>query len=265
MPYGRKRRYPRRKAGKKYKRALYRAPNKRTNRNNLYTLSRQVSTIQRQVRARTVIARYAHQLSMDIQTPYAAYTLTAPTSFRPIFGRADTINQRTRWNSLKFSMDMLLESRDSQAISDYTVFILSLKSAPANTVLKECGEDLASGTNLTGLADEKEYEQIAGKSMVNLAKFRIHYCKRLSTGVSETIDGQNFVTKNISDIQKRLYVKIPWKFRINTGQQPVAFENIAPESIPDTNKLWIVVFTDTGLLVNPARLQAEVIWTVGTV
>lgn len=264
MGYGRKSRYPRRKGHKKYKRALYSAPSKRTNRNNVYALSKQVSSIQRQVRARTVIGRFAHQLHLDIQGPFVCYGLTQPVQYRGLFGNAKTLGQRNRWNSLKFSMDFLLEVTDNDRITDFTIMIVSLKPGPANSVLYECGENLNAGNNGTGLRDEVEYESLAGRAMINLEKFKIHWLKRCSLGFKALIDGDTFVTKNVSDLQKRMYIKIPWRKRIQPGHQPTDFINVAQNTIPDTSKLWMIVFSDAPVTATP-RIQGEIIWTVGTV
>lgn len=267
MVYVRKTRTTRRPKAR-FARAATAAPSRRRNRNNITTLARQVSKIQRQVRARTVIGRFAKQYNVDTQAFYQSITLTSPQVYDPIFGIADTFDNRNRWKSVKFNLDIDIEQKAAGVFNTYTMFVVSLKSAPANTVLQECGEDLMSGTNLIGLQSGLHYEVLSGKAMLNLKMFNLHFVKRFTLGVKETIDGVAISTKNVSDTHKRMYIKIPWKCSIRTGDQPANFAGpggIPVESISDTSKLWILLFNDVDALEEPTKINAQAIWTVSTV
>lgn len=266
MVYVRKTNKPK-KPKARFARAATAKPTTRRNRNNITALAKQVSSIQRQVRSRTIIGRFSKQTNVDIQQYFRTVTLTAPQVYDAIFGLADTFDQRNRWRSLKFSLDIDVWQKDATRFNTYTMFIVSLKAAPANTVLQECGEDLMTGTRLTGMDSGVHYEVLSGKAMMNLKMFNLHYVKRFTLGVKDTIDGQAIATKNVGDTHKRLYIKVPWKCKIQTGEQPVNFagaNGVAVESIPDTSKLWVVLFNDVDSTQEPTQLDMQTIWTMST-
>ena len=267
MVYVRKTTTRARRPKARFARAATAKPTTRRNRNNITALAKQVSSIQRQVRARTVTGRFNKHFSRATQEFYEAITLCAPQIYNPVFGLADTFDQRNRWKSVKFNIDIDVQQKNA-TFNTYTMFIVSLKSAPANTVLQECGEDLMSGTNLTGMVSGQHYEVLSGKALMNLKLFNLHYVKRFTLGVKETIDGQAITTKNVSDTHKRIYCKIPWRHLIRTGDQPANFAGpggVPVEAIQDTSKLWIILFNDVTALQEPTNFDANCMWTVTTV
>lgn len=248
----------------RYKRTLYRKPSTTTNRNNVLALSKQVSKIQRQVTARKIYSMYNTGFAKLLQEPFSVITLTDPTLYTGVFDNAPTVAARARWKSVKFNLDMTLEAYEDKSIVSYTIFIVSLRSSSANTVLKECGNDLMSGTNGTGLASGNDYEVLSGKAFLNLKKFKLHYVKRATTGMRQTIDGVDMTSKNISDVTKRIYRKVKWPVLIRPGNSPGDFINIPGNELTDTSRLWVVAFNDAAVL-TPARLDVNAMWTVSTV
>ncbi len=264
MGYGRKRAYgPRRYGRKKYRKAMFKRPSTRINRNNVYSLSKRVSSIARQVRSRAIIARFNYAQNVTLSGVYTAVTLSDPTAYEKVFGTTEAFETRKRFDSIKFNMDMVFECGSEPAQVDYTVFILSLKNSTANTVISECGEDLNTGT---GLVTGKHYETLDGHAFVNPNMFQIHYVRRFSTVMSATVAGQTLLVKNLGDTHKRFYKKISWPRRISTGVQPSSFNSIPKSAIPDMGKLWIVAFNNN-LNVDGEfpNLSINCMWTLKTV
>lgn len=245
--YGRRRYNPRKK---KFKRSF--------KRNSIRTLSKKVYRLARVSSMRKVVNRYSYTDQYSLVSPYIARTLTDPVSYTAVFGPTDTFDARKRWNSLKFSLDFQITVGNEPNIIDYTVFILSLKGTTANTTMMRCGQDLASMQ--TGL----DFEILNGSAFINPNVYQIHYVKRLSLGVSDVLAGEDFKSKNIYDVQRRYYHKVPWKKMIGSGFQHTAFIDTPKDSIPDHAKLWLVIFNNNLQDLEFPTCRINCIWSLST-
>lgn len=250
---------------KRIKSSVWKKPDPRKNRNNLYSLAKQVSRISRTVRERAVVARYNYSGVIPVTGLYTSVMLTDPTAYSAIFGNASAFSNKKRWESLKFNIDLQVKADTEKNIVDYTLFLVSLKPGPANTVLRECGENLSSGTNITGMVSGTHFETLDGHAFMNGNMFNFHWVRRLSTFVKQTIAGQTVLITNLGDSQKRYYRKQPWNRRIAIGVEPSEFVNIPASGIPDAAKLWVVLFNNNNNMDGEfPELNMNVIWTLKT-
>lgn len=253
--YGKKRRYPR----QRFKRSLYAKPSTRTNRNNLYTLSKQVSALTTKVKARTTTITMARSInSQGLAYPGRAFQLTVPTQYTPIFAVPDTFDNKRKWWSKKLNIDMNIQVAQEAQLSQYTVFIASLKPETANTIIQAAGEDLAS------LQADVHYRMQGGKAFLNLAYFNLHWTRRLSLLAEDTLAATTITTSNKADVMRRFYCKIPFRRFLKPGTAPSSFNNLPGTSMPDNAKLYLIIFTDdVAGAVN--TISGNVIWTLSTV
>lgn len=254
--YGRKRRYPPRK---KFKRTLYAKPSARTNRNNLYTLSKQVSALSSKVKARAVTCTFARSIVANpMAYPGRTIALTVPNQFQPIFSVPGTFDDKRKWFSRKINIDMTFNVAQEAQLCQYTIFIVSLKPPSANTILQAAGEDLS------GLTADVHYRMQGGKAFLNLNYFNLHYTKRLSLLAEDTLANTTITTANKSDVVQRIYCKIPFRRLISPGVAPSAFNQMPSTSMPDNTKLYLIIFTDDMAgAVN--TVSGNVLWTLSTV
>jgi len=257
---GRYDKFKRRPYGKRrFRRTLYRKPSTRRNRNNIYHLSKQVSSLSKQMQLKTTNVTFARAIvTQGIAYPYRVLQLTVPTQYSPIFALPDQFDNKRKWWSKKLNLDFTIQVSQEAQMCQYTAFIVSLKTSAANTIIQAAGEDL------TSLQADVHYRSQSGKAMVNMNYFNIHWSKRLNLFTEDTVAGVTVTTSNKADIMKRYYARVPFRRFIKPGTAPSAFNNLPSTSMPDNAKLYLLIFTDDiAGAVN--TISGNVLWTLSTV
>lgn len=229
------------------------------NRHNIGKLSGAVMRLQRKLSSRYSFYQLTYQFpAVDLVYPYRVWQLTNPNFYTSVFGAPGITDERRAFYSRKLNLDMMLSSATEDSPIDVTIFIVSAKSGACNQLMAEAGENLAS-MNPGGIAHH--YVEQSGRAFMNPKVFNIHHVKRCIIGTNVTDGGTP--SKNISDANKRMYLKIPWNRRIVNGIAPGDVGNLNFSKIEDGCKLWCIAYNNNyGVDAQYPTLAINSLWSV---
>lgn len=234
----------------------WKKPTAKNQKNQLYSLAKQVSTLQKVQKTLREYGRYGIEESGNIATGafssgVTTYNLTKPDLWSNIFDNPADLNAKFKCKILSYKIDNFFSSGTHTKPIDYTYFVVSLKSNTANSVLYD------TNNNLANVVDGRHFSKVGGLIMLNRKYFNIHKVRKFTLTATEYTDAASGGSNPQTTFKRfSMKVKLP---RMLTGDQ-YSWKGLTENDIKPASRLYILCFhdgiTDYGSNANLWRMNA---------
>lgn len=274
----------RKRAGRRYRRGRGRAraillkkPTAGNQRKQIYSLSKGLSQVQRQLNASMFYGTYrCNHFNALVNTPYSVINLTAPD---PIAGSPDwedcfesnmrmAVAKKAYMKSMGVDCLITLGDYNSAPVT-FTYFVVSLKVGKgAKAMLEDAGEDLSNlqegnqfSSQVVAGPGGPGFGQSSGLVMIDKSRFNIHFAKRFTLSAKKYESGGSNSTQ-FSGTYKRFYHKLNCSNKVLTdGTNDVQIRQIKEQDVPIGSRFYALLFNDcpTGSSANPTWQLNQVV------
>jgi len=214
------------------------------------TLAKAVKSIQRKMKAKTIMLNYGHKVDYQLLSSNVDYFLLSNYSvWNGIFGAGANDSEANKFIHKSMGIDMYFNSQSETDQINFTVMIVSLKNRK-------------QGFNTNGsitLTENIDYHQQDALAMVNKNNFNIHFLKRFTLGNNGVGLGSSTAQTQYGT-DRRFYAKITCNKSVENSSGD--WKSLACSPDPSDN-YYLLVFNDNGLLdATYPRMRFNVVHTV---